>query len=114
MTVLSSMLIDMLIDYKSLMGTEGYYYVKGNINTGLVAGYCYYNFTSQGCQALLGGLNFVITSNCRGWEVSRSHNGHKVISGHHLSRLALEVTQQGQTRQVSYYMEGDENGQSRL
>ena len=71
---------------------------------GLVAGLFRYNFVSQGCKALLGGLYFVFTSGCHGWEVYRSHNGHKVISGHHLSRLALRVIQQGQTSQVSYYM----------
>ena len=104
MTVLSSMLIDMLIDYKSLMGTEGYYYVKGNINTGLVAGYFCYNFMSRWCKASLVGLLITFTKFPDSCEVCGSRKGPNVICGHHLSRLALGVTQQGQTTWVSYYM----------
>jgi hypothetical protein len=52
MTVLSSM----LIVYTSLMGTEGYYYTKCNIDISLVADYHSYKFVSQRCRALLDGL----------------------------------------------------------
>jgi hypothetical protein len=67
-----------------------------------------------GCKASLGELYFAFTSFPEGYEGHTNSQRANIVCGHLLSRLALGVTQQGQTRQVSYYMKEQLNGQSRL